>query len=379
MNKAPMSVAMVALHFAEYTLRLSLALRQQGTEILFVTYADHAVNELGRDWEADARSAGLRVLVLERPRHPGHVLRNAWRLRAELTAFVPDVIHSQETLRDELLLTLFSLPHCPLVLTVHDPAPHPGVDSTNMGGRRLRYRNWLRGRARLAIVHGETLRAALEVESPNLAGRIRIARHGPLGGPAQPAPPNGGPLRLLFFGRVEAYKGLGCLIDAVRAVSVRGLRLEVVVAGRGSDLARHRAAMAELGCFIVHDRYIPADAVANLFSECAVVVLPYIEGSQSGVAAMALGFGRAVLATRVGAIPDLVRHGVNGILVPPTDVAALVAAISKLALDPAFATRLANGARELGEGELSWTAIAEQTRVVYEEAAEPTEPQSVSS
>ncbi|MCP5283233.1 MAG: glycosyltransferase family 4 protein [Rhodoferax sp.] len=370
-----MRVAMLALHFAEYTLRLSRALREQRREVLFVTYADHAANELGRDWEAGARSAGLRILVLERPRHPGQVLRNVWRLRSALTAFAPDVIHSQETLRDELLLTLFSLPRCPFVLTVHDPAPHPGADSVNMGARRLRYRNWLRGRARLAIVHGEALRAALERESPHLAGRIRIARHGPLGGPLQPAPSTGGLLRLLFFGRVEAYKGLGCLVDAVRAVVNSGLRVEVVVAGRGSDLARHRAAMAETGCFVVHDRYIPADGVANLFGECGVVVLPYVEGSQSGVAAMALGFGRAVLATRVGAIPDLVRHGVNGILVPPADVAALAAAISQLAQDPALLLRLGKGARELCDGELSWDAIGQQTCIVHEEASEPTELQ----
>lgn len=361
-------VVMLALHFAEYTFRLSTALHDLGEDILFVTYADHARNELGTGWVDHAEAAGLRLLVLERPRFPWQVLRNAWRLRSSVVAFAPDVVHSQETLRDELVLALSMMTDLPLVLTVHDPAPHPGIDADRMTWRRCRYRDGLRRRARLAVVHGEALRVALERESPELAGRIRIARHGPLGNPPASRPDTLGPLRLLFFGRVEAYKGLGCLVDAVRQVLRQGHGLEVVVAGRGSDLKRHRSAMAELGCFSVHDRYIPADAVPALFADSAVVVLPYIEGSQSGVAAMALGFGRAVLATNVGAIADLVRHGVNGILVPPADVDALAESIALLARDPAYLRRLTEGASALRDGELGWQAIAKVTCAVYEEA-----------
>lgn len=364
----PLRVALLALHFADYTLRLALALRARGHEVLFVTYADHARNELGDAWEHKLATAGLRLLVLERPRHPGQILRNAWTLRSSLKRFGPDVVHAQETPRDELVLALLSLPRVPRVLTVHDPAPHPGVDSARMGLRRRLYRDWLRARSRLSIVHGESLRHALEHESPVLRGRVRIARHGPLGGPAADWPVSRKPMRFLFFGRVEAYKGLGYLVEAARRVVAQGHRLQVVVAGRGDDLERHRAAMQDAGCFVVHDRYIPADQVPELFNSCAIVVLPYVEASQSGVAAMALGYGRAVLATTVGEIPDMVRHETNGLLVPPADAEALTAAMVRLLEAPDAVQRMGQAAGALGRTELGWAAVAEATSLIYQEA-----------
>ena len=126
--------------------------------------------------------------------------------------------------------------------------------------------------------------------------------------------------------------------------------------------------MDAAGCFEVRDRYIAAAEVDRLFIDAHAVVLPYTDGTQSGVAALALGYARPVLATAVGAIPELVREGINGLLVPPADAAALYAAGKALVTDAALRQRLSEGAMALAAGELSWAAIAESTEGWYAQA-----------
>jgi 2-deoxystreptamine N-acetyl-D-glucosaminyltransferase/2-deoxystreptamine glucosyltransferase len=75
--------------------------------------------------------------------------------------------------------------------------------------------------------------------------------------------------------------------------------------------------------------------------------------------------GRPIVATAVGGIPEVVRDGVGGLLVPADDAAALAAAIGRILADPALAARLAAGARERAAG-YDWDRLAERTAAVYE-------------
>ena len=97
-------------------------------------------------------------------------------------------------------------------------------------------------------------------------------------------------------------------------------------------------------------------------------MLPYTDATQSGVAAMALGYGIPVVATAVGAIPEFVRDGFNGLLVPPRDSAAVARAIQGILEKPKEYERLAQNAIALRDGELSWSRIAEQTMACYRAA-----------
>jgi len=129
--------------------------------------------------------------------------------------------------------------------------------------------------------------------------------------------------------------------------------------------------MAAAGCFEVIGRFISAEDIAPLFLQARVVVLPYTEGTQSGVAAMALGYGRPVVATAVGSIPELVRHGENGLLVAPGDSSGLVAALRSIIVDDRLWDSLAQGAVALRDGELCWAAISRQTLAVYAKITKP--------
>lgn len=362
-------VALIALHFAEYAGHLAQAMASQA-EVMLVVYRGNADNELGNDWQEWLAVPHLRTLILDRPKNAIAVLSNTRRLIYAVKGFRPSLIHYQEDIRDELILSLPFFSSYPKVLTVHDPLPHSGVDARRFRFSRLRlYQSWMRRSAHAAIAHGEKLAALLEQQCPMLLGKVTGIDHGPLGlrdAPPTSTVPTG--MRLLFFGRIHQYKGLANFVAAVISLRREGLQVIGVVAGKGSDLDIHRETMAQAGGFEILDHYIPAREVPHLFDQSRAVVLPYIDGTQSGVAALALGHGRPVIATAVGSIPELVRHGQNGLLVAPGDAEALKSAIRSVVLDDRLWTTLTRGALALRDGALSWQSISTKTLAVYASA-----------
>jgi glycosyltransferase involved in cell wall biosynthesis len=105
--------------------------------------------------------------------------------------------------------------------------------------------------------------------------------------------------------------------------------------------------------------------VAGLFARAAVVGMPYREASQSGVAALAAGFGRPVVATAVPGLTDSVEHGVTGLLVAPGSIDELADALVRVLNDGALAARLGEGAFAAARSRLSWSTIAEAHRRIY--------------
>ncbi|MDB5852730.1 MAG: hypothetical protein JWR22_771 [Herminiimonas sp.] len=359
-------VALISQHFAEYAGRLAKALAQE-LEVLLVLNEDNARSELGADWKKQFDVPSLKLLPLPKARSIAAVLRNFFTVWSRLRAFRADVIHCQEGgVWDELIPVLLWQRNTPLILTVHDPCPHAGADRERISFSRHRlYHAMLRMRCDAAIVHGDTLGARLRALNGRFETRTFTVPHGVLG------PEDIGPAtdwtkgNLLFFGRLQSYKGLGIFIEAVRELERRGIPVRGVVAGRGPDLDQYRSQLSESKLFELHERFIPPDEVPCLFMQANAVVLPYMEGTQSGVAAMALGYGRPIVASRVGAIPDLVVDDINGLLVRPGAVDELVRALERVIVDQRLATRLAHNSLALGQGALSWRQIAVRTRAVY--------------
>jgi glycosyltransferase involved in cell wall biosynthesis len=323
--------------------------------------------ELGQ--EADGPPPeNLLILRVRHGRSPLAVLRNANAIRRAISAFRPDLVHLQESLWDYLLATLPWLRSYPLVLTIHDPVLHSG--ESHLRGLRKRYHlyRWLlRRTCNTAIAHGDLLRREVEALLPRLRGRVFAIPHGPLG--AISAQPDFGwePGCLLFFGRIQAYKGLAYFIEAVQRLADEGLCVKGLIAGRGGDLDRYRSEIESSGLFEIHEGYIPKERVPEVFRRAQVVVLPYTDGTQSGVAGLAMAYARPVVASRVGSIPEMVREGENGLLVPPMDSAALAVAIRRLVTAPEYAQALGLAAWHLAQGELSWPAIAERSAAAYGE------------
>ena len=361
-----MKVALVSFHFAEYASRLALALGARH-EVLLILETANAEFELSRSLR-DALVRRGNVLWFGRQRRrsaPFHAIR----LMREIRRFRPDVIHVQETgsragtWANDLLG--YSMP---LIVTVHDPVLHSGNDR-GLGERSAPYRGRLRARADRLIVHGESVREEWRGREPKLSLRLASVPHGVLGddqGRVETLPEK--PPVFLFFGRIEAYKGLGFLLEAGESLALRGFTFRLVIAGTGSALDLYRPQIREMPWVELMDRRIHADEIPQIFGRACAVVLPYTDATQSGVAAMAFGFGRPVIATYVGGLPEVVANERNGLLVPPKDVGALAEAMARFIVSEKLCEQLRSGAMERASGELSWDVIARETSAVYEDA-----------
>ncbi len=134
----------------------------------------------------------------------------------------------------------------------------------------------------------------------------------------------------LFFGFIRRYKGLANLLRAV-ALIPRERSFQLLIGGEFyEDEAATKSLIRELGLgdrVVLHDRYIANEEVADFFSAANVAVLPYVTATQSGIIQIAMNFNCPVITTDVGGLPEVVRAGVLGEVVPPEDPAALAAAI----------------------------------------------------
>jgi glycosyltransferase involved in cell wall biosynthesis len=139
------------------------------------------------------------------------------------------------------------------------------------------------------------------------------------------------PIRLLFFGRIMAYKGLHLFLDTVDQLRSDGIAVEAGVFGEG-PLGSATERLQRMGAEVVN-RWLSGAEIAAALARYHAVVLSHTEASQSGVAATAFGAGVPVIATPVGGLIEQVTDGVTGVLAKRTDALALAAAVKHLLLD----------------------------------------------
>jgi D-inositol-3-phosphate glycosyltransferase len=167
----------------------------------------------------------------------------------------------------------------------------------------------------------------------------------------------------LFFGYVRAYKGLDLALRALALCKEPGLRLWVV-GEFYEDRAPYDSLINELGLddrVRIVDRYVANEEVAAYFQAADLVLQPYRSATQSGIAQIAFAFGKPVLATAVGGLPEQIEDGVSGLLVPPDDLPALATAMDRYFSDPALAARLAKGIAAAA-ARFSWRGLAGSLR-----------------
>jgi glycosyltransferase involved in cell wall biosynthesis len=157
---------------------------------------------------------------------------------------------------------------------------------------------------------------------------------------------------------MEAYKGLEVLLCAAESLVARGVAFSLHLAGVGPELDRLRARFQRLPDVVIHDRILrPSEAIEE-FQEACVVVLPYLDASQSGVTAAAFGNGRPVVASRVGGISDVVQDGINGLLVDANSITTLTDALTRVLGSRLLLNKLRRGAENSAATLMNWNEIS---------------------
>jgi glycosyltransferase involved in cell wall biosynthesis len=217
----------------------------------------------------------------------------------------------------------------------------------------------------LVFVHGE--RSLQEFRASWPPSSLAIIPHGDERLFAADPPPPAEEPRILFFGAWRKMKGLPVLMEAFDALAERRPEVRLTIAGptvpEEGESERVLAWAAERGERVeTVAGYVPIEQVTGLFARARLVVLPYLAGYQSGVAHLAMTMRRAIVATEVGDLPDVVADGVSGLVVPPGDPRALADALERAVDDAALAERLgANGYAQMLDGS-GWPAVAEQVQ-----------------
>jgi alpha-maltose-1-phosphate synthase len=279
----------------------------------------------------------------------------------------PDIIHvtASHPFIALFLIILRIDQKCAKVYTDHDPNAHIGWKFEEKLGYFLHDHLM---KYDMLIVHGKTLKHIL-VRRGVSPSKIEIIPHGTYSIFNSKNNPNSiSPEKntILFFGRIRKYKGLEYLLKAVPIIIKQVPDLKVIIAGKG-DLSRF-SFMEYKHVFEIHNEEIPDESVSMLFNRAQFLVLPYLEATQSGPLHIAFEFKKPVIATNVGAIPEVIENGKTGFLVPPRDENALAQAIVKLISNKQLTLKMGQNAYQKTLSDLSWDSIANKTIQVYKKA-----------
>jgi glycosyltransferase involved in cell wall biosynthesis len=214
------------------------------------------------------------------------------------------------------------------ICVLHDAVGHPGDRSRGM--THLLRRAAYQADHVLALSHavGNRLRASSRLQPdrvtvlfhPDLDFAVSRRRSLP------PAP--GTPLRLLFLGRIMAYKGLSLFLDTVDRLRAEGVPVSPGIFGEG-PIEVHARRMAGMGAEVINRR-LSDQELGDVLMRYDALVASHIEASQSGVVAAALGAGLPCVVTPVGGLVEQIVDGETGIIAEETTASALSAAVRRL-------------------------------------------------
>jgi glycosyltransferase involved in cell wall biosynthesis len=260
----------------------------------------------------------------------------------------PDVVHfTGPHVWNPLLLLRLRRAGIKTIHTIHDLDPHSG---TGYGRMLYLWNNSILHWSDHILVHGQVYRARLLQRGlPEARVSFTPLLHLFLSYEAEAALRHTQPIVtgepfVLFFARIEAYKGIDILFEAMRQLNGHpGIR--AIIAGKGK-LEKAVPENVE-----VRNRLMGDTEAIDLFSRCSLVVLPYRDATQSALIGAAYFFGKPVIVTRTGALPEYVDDGATGWIIEPGNASALANRLSLAINDPARLQRMGQAGRVWYEAE----------------------------
>ncbi len=172
-------------------------------------------------------------------------------------------------------------------------------------------------------------------------------------------------LCLLFLGRIEKYKGIDTLVDAYEVLKSKNYNIRLIIAGKGKIEDSLKEKINKLNIEL-RNYWLSYEEIEELLNKTDILVAPYKEATQSGVAIFSLAYNIPIIATNVGAFPEYIQNGVNGLLVKPNDPLDLAEKIEILYKNRELLDELTNGIVEKSK-EFEWDYLVTKLLNLYEE------------
>ncbi|MDD5432012.1 MAG: glycosyltransferase family 4 protein [Candidatus Omnitrophica bacterium] len=356
-----MKVALVAFWYIEYTIELANALADlEGTEIvLFVP------ERLACKYSSQISSLlKLKTFKYRRMSNPINffVISGVF---LKLNKLKPSIIHVQGgNVWFNFLLPLLNK-QSKLIVTIHDVTPHEGDKMTSILPLRERIIRFADG----FIVHGNKIKDEFIRKYKADLKKVAVIPHGEFSifSRIDNQLIEEEEATVLFFGRILEYKGLQYLIKAEPLIKKEIPNIKICIAGEGELLKEYEKLIVNRTSFEIINSYIDNNKVSQLFQKCCLVVLPYIEASQSGIVPIAYAFKKPVIATSVGSLPEVVKDGVTGFIISPRDINSLAEKVIFLIKNKEKRLLMGKNSFHMTKNELSWIEVATKTLNFYKE------------
>ncbi len=278
-----------------------------------------------------------------------------------------DVIHFNGKNMHILFLRFF-MPRKKFVYTVHDLENHTGEKAKNILAQKFNHQI-LRSNSHVVIQNKDDYNKVLQdyrEKSDTIHfipfGQLEIYKYYNTQNIKAPESD------VLFFGRISPYKGIEYFVKAVKKLKNDFHGIKALIAGSGKfyfdtkDIENDKS-------FTIINKFIQSDELVALIKACKIVVCPYTDATQSGVALTAFVFNKPVIATETGGFKDIIKNGLNGYLVPVKDADAIYEKAKLLLENPSLLEKISKNIQDEAEtGEFSWNKIAQSYIKVYKKA-----------
>jgi phosphatidylinositol alpha-mannosyltransferase len=289
---------------------------------------------------------------------------SARRVAEVLDRFRPDVVHVHEPLTPSTSMFAALRSEAPVVATFHAYVPR---STLIRAASPLLRRVWRRLDVRLGVSH-----AVASFVSARMGGgeAVQVVANGADLEPFENAAPAALPVgrKLLFVSRLEPRKGFAVLLEAFEALDRRMTDVILIVAGDGGErdavnrlAPRLRQRVIMLGA-MRHERLPPIYSAANLF------IGPATGRESFGIVLLeAMAAGLPIVASDIPGYREVVRDGVDGLLVRPADPNALARAAASVLDDHVLARQLAAASRARVRA-FTWDRVIGRLEGFYDEA-----------
>jgi glycogen(starch) synthase len=344
---------------------LARGLASRGIMVDVVTTGERGTTESRVLWNGGASEEGL--LTVHRVKSgAGYPLAALPLLRRLLRGARYDLVHVFFSRPIGMLLPLLNLGDVPVIVTLHrsgDFGPRGPLARRLLGA----FDRWMWRRADRLVAASESLAdlalsGSAKLRYSVVPSGVDLARFHPARTIGRSRSSR---VRCLAVAGLTERERVADLLHAL-ALLKRG-RFELEIVGTGNEESRLRALVSSLGLSqeVVFRSPISRAKVAERYRAADLFTLAPSAEFTASAFAEALASGVPIVGSSVGAIPELVEHGTNGLLVRPGDVRAIAEAMARLADDPQLRREMGRGNRLKAKVTLDWSRNTERYLSLY--------------
>ena len=254
-----------------------------------------------------------------------------------------------------VFIPFFSLLNIRYVFVAHDGEAHPGDD--------ILFRSFLLRYEILKANQLITLTSSVKdlIESKyNTVGEIKIIPHGVFDyGQKKCQIVNKDRIILLFFGRITKYKGVDQLIKYFSKLEKKE-KYYLKIFGSGKLENDSLDLIRKNNNITLVQRWIEESEIPKIICSSDIVVLPYIEASQSGVVPIALCSGIPILSSRLKGLEEQLKNGELGCFYDVESFSSFERSLEELSGNEEYYSRLSKQGQDFAADELSWNSISKK-------------------